>query len=128
MKIVISATGRNIESNIDVTFGRALFFLIMDTTTKEVKVIENKVRDRPDGVGITAVNTVEKEEIDAVITTDIGPLAFDIFKQGGVKIYKAEGRINDAIRLFEEGKLSELTKATGPKYMGLKKKKVVNLR
>jgi len=123
MKIVISSTGRDIESNIDATFGRALFFLIMDTTTKEVKVIENKVRDRPNGVGITAVNTVEKEGIDAVITADIGPLAFEIFEQGGVKIYKAEGRINDAIRLFEEGKLSEINKATVPKYTGLKRKR-----
>ena len=125
MKIVISATGRDIESNIDVTFGRALFFLIMDTKTKEVKVIENKARDRPNGVGITAVNTVEKEGIDAVITTDIGPYAFATFKQGGVKIYKADGKINDAIRLFEEGKLSEITKATKTKYAGLKKKKKV---
>ena len=123
MKIVISATGGNIESNIDVTFGRALFFLIMDTKTKEVKVIENKARDRPSGVGITAVNTVEKEGIDAVITADIGPLAFETFEQSGVKIYKAEGKINDAIRLFEESKLSEITKATKSKYAGLKRKK-----
>ena len=123
MKIVISATGRDIESNIDATFGRALFFLIMDTTTKEVKVIENKARDRPNGVGITAVNTVEKEGINAVITADIGPLAFEIFEQGRVKIYKAEGKINDAIRLFEEGKLSEINKATVPKYTGLKRKR-----
>lgn len=123
MKIVISSTGRDTESNIDATFGRAPFFLIMDTTTKEVKVIENTARDRPNGVGITAVNTVEKERIDAVITADIGPLAFEIFEQGGVKIYKAEGKINDAIRLFEEGKLSEISKATVPKYTGLKRKK-----
>ena len=123
MKIVISATGRDIESDIDAKFGRASFFLIVDTKTKEVKVIENTVRDRSSGVGITAVNTVEKEGIDAVITADIGPLAFEIFEQGGVKIYKAEGKINDAIRLFEEGKLSEITKATRPKYSGLKQKR-----
>ncbi len=120
MKIAISATGKDIENNIDATFGRARFFLIMDTTTKEVKVIENKAIDRPNGVGITAVNTVEKERIDAVITAEIGPLAFETFEQSGVKVYKAEGRINDAIQLFEEGKLSEITKATRPKYAGLK--------
>ena len=125
MKIVISATGRNKESKINTTFGRAPFFLIVDTKTKELKVIENTARDRPNGVGITAVNTVEKEGIDAVITADIGPLAFEIFEQGGVKIYKAEGKINDAIRLFEEGKLSEITKASRPKYSGLKQKKKV---
>ena len=123
MKIVISATGRDLESNIDAIFGRALFFLIMDTKTKKVKVIENKARDRPTGVGITAVNTVEKEGIEAVITAAIGPLAFETFEHSGVKIYKAEGKIKDAIRLFEGGKLSEITKATRAKYAGLKRKR-----
>ena len=123
MKIVISAAGRDIESNIDATFGRALFFLIMDTATKKIKVIENKARDRQNGVGITAVNTVENEGIDAVITADIGPLAFETFKLSGVKIYKAEGKIKDAIRLFEEGKLSEIKKATRPKYTGLNRER-----
>ena len=123
MKIVISSTGRDRESTIDATFGRARFFLIVDTKTKKVKVIENKAKDRPSGVGITAVNTVENEGIDAVITADIGPLVFETFEQGGVKIYKAEGKINDAIRLFEEGKLSEITKVTRPKYAGLKRKR-----
>jgi predicted Fe-Mo cluster-binding NifX family protein len=119
MKIAISATGRDLESNIDAFFGRALFFLIMDTTTKEVKVIENKARDRQEGVGITAVNTVEGEAINAVITANIGPLAFKTFKQSGVKIYKAKGKIRDAVRLFEDGKLNEITKATKSKYAGL---------
>ena len=122
MKIVISATGKDIESNIDVKFGRAPFFLIVDTKTKEVKVIENTVRDRSSGVGITVGNIVAKEEIDAVITTDIRPFAFETFEQCGIRIYQAEGRIKDAIRIFEEGKLSEIKKATVPKYMGLKGK------
>jgi len=125
MKIAISATGKDTKSNIDATFGRAPFFLIVDTKTKELKVIENKARDRPNGVGITAANIVLNEDFYAVITADIGPLAFEIFEQGGIKIYKAEGKINDAIRLFEEGKLSEITKATRPKYSGLKQKKKV---
>ena len=123
MKIVISSTGRDIESNIATTFGRAPFFLIINTKTKEVKVIENKARDRPNGVGITAVNTVEAEGINAVITADIGPLAFETFELSGVKIYKAEGKTNDAIRLFEEGKLSEIKKATVPKFIGKKRRK-----
>ena len=125
MKIVISAAGRDKESNIDSTFGRARFFLIVNTKSKEVKVIENKAIDRPNGVGITAVNTVENEGIDAVITAEIGPLAFETFERTGVKVYKAEGKINDAIQLFEEGKLSEIAKATRPKYAGLKQKKKV---
>jgi len=46
MKIAISATGRDIESNIDATFERCPFFLIVDTKTKEVKALVNTTRDR----------------------------------------------------------------------------------
>ncbi len=123
MKIVISATGRDIESNIDATFGRAPFFLIVDTKTKEEKVIVNKVVDRSSGVGVTVGNIVAKEEIDAVITTDIGPFAFETFEQCGIRMYQGEGKIIDAIRQFEEGKLSEITKPTVPRYTGLKRRK-----
>ena len=123
MKIVVSSKGRDIESNIDTIFGRALFFLILDIKTNEKKVIENKVRDRSTGVGITIGNIVLNEEIDAVITTNIGPHAFETFEQSGIKIYQAGGKIKDAIRLFKEERLSEITKATVPKYSGLKKKK-----
>ncbi len=122
MRIVISATGRDTESNIDTTFGRAPFFLIVDTKIKEMKVIKNKARDRRNKVGITAAKIVEREGINDVITTDIGPLTFKTFKKSGVKVYKAEGKINDAIHLYEEGKLSEIKKATRPKYGGLNQK------
>ena len=123
MKIVISATGRDKESNIDATFGRAPFFLIVDTKTKEETVIENKSRDRSSGVGITVGNIVAGEKIDAAITNDIGPFAFEIVERCGVKVYQAKGRVKDAIQLLEEGKLSEITKATVPKYSGLKRGK-----
>ena len=118
MKIILSATGRDVESNINTKFGRSPFFLIVDTNTNENKSIVNETRDRPDGVGITIANIVAKEDIDVVITTDIGPLAFDIFEQCGIKIYQATGKIDDAIQQFMDGKLSEITKTTVPKYFG----------
>lgn len=123
MKIVISATGRDIESNIDATFGRCTFFLIVDTKTKDVKALPNTARDHPDKVGVFAGQIVANEGIDAVITSDVGPLAFETLEQYGIKMYQAKGKINDAIRQLEEGKLSEITKSTGPRYMGLEKEK-----
>jgi predicted Fe-Mo cluster-binding NifX family protein len=121
MKIVISSTGRDIESNIDATFGRCSFYLVLDTKTKDVKALMNTAKDRPDIVGATAGQIVANEGIDAVITIDIGPKAFEAFKKYGIKMYRAEGKINDAVQQLEEGKLSEITKPTGPMYMGLKK-------
>lgn len=120
MKVAISATGKDIESNIDARFGRAPFFLIIDTKTKEEQVIANTSIEHPSGVGVTVGNVVVREGIDAVITNDIGPLAFETFEQCGIKIYQAKGKIKDAIQQFVKGKLPEITKATVSKFDGLK--------
>jgi len=41
MKLCITSTGKEIEANIDTTFGRAPYFLIIDTDTNATEVVEN---------------------------------------------------------------------------------------
>ena len=112
MKIVISATGRDTESDIDTTFHRCPFFLVFDTKTNLLRTLENTTRDRPSEIGATVGQIVANEGIDTVITSNIGPRAFEIFEGYGIKIYQAKGKVNDAIQQLENGKLSEITKAT----------------
>jgi len=123
LKIAISATGRGLDSNIDVKFERCKFFLILDIEKNSLLPIENKTKDRPCEIGGTVGQLIANEGIDTVITTDIGPSAFDIFKRHGIKIYQAEGIVEDAVRRLKEGKLAEVTKATVPRYSDWKKKK-----
>ena len=89
--------------------------MIVDTKTNSLKTLENASRERPSEIGATVGQIVANEGIDAVITTDIGPRAFEIFGQYGIKIYQAKGKVNDAIQQLEKGKLSEIIKATIPK-------------
>ena len=42
MKIVISANGRDTNSNVNETFHRCPFFLIFDTKTNSIKILELK--------------------------------------------------------------------------------------
>ena len=112
MKVVISATGKDIESEIDTTFHRCPFFLVIDTKNNSLKTLENTSRDRPSEIGATVGQIVANEGIDTVITTNIGPRAFGIFEQYGIKIYQAKGKVNDAIQQLEKGKLSEIRKFT----------------
>ena len=117
MKIGISSTGKTIEeSDIDTTIHRCAFFLIIDKKTNSQKAIINTIRDSPSEIGAMVGQVVANEGIDAVITTDIGPRAFEIFERYGIKVYHAKGKIKDAIKQFEEGKLKEITKATVPRF------------
>jgi len=123
LKIAISATGRGIDSNIDVKFERCKFFLILDIEKNLLLPFENKTKDRPREIGGTVGQLIANEGIDTVITYNIGPSAFEIFKRYGIKVYQAEGIVEDAVRRLKEGKLAEITKATVPGYSDWKKKK-----
>lgn len=113
MKICISSTGNTTEySNIDTTIHRCAFFLIVDKKTNSQKAIYNTIRESPSEIGAMVGQIVANEGIDAVITTDIGPRAFEIFERYGIKVYHAKGKITDAIKQFEQGTLKEITKAT----------------
>ncbi|KYK27802.1 hypothetical protein AYK20_02145 [Thermoplasmatales archaeon SG8-52-1] len=122
MKIAVSATGRGLDSNIDAKFERCRFFLILDIEKNTLLSFVNKTKDRPREIGYTIGQLIANEGIDIIITSEIGPSSFDIFKRYNIKVYKAQGVIEDAIRSLKEGKLKELTKATVPKYSEWKKK------
>ena len=125
MKIAISADGRNIEENIVTTFCGCDFFLIVDTKANSQRAVLNQTKGRPSEVGGTAGQLVSNEGIDAVIVSDIGPQALEIFDERyGIKVYHGEGKIKDAIRQLEEGRLPEITKAAVLRYTSLKQRKM----
>jgi len=121
MKIAISSTGKDLESQVDARFGRCPYFVIVEIEKKKVKgikAIENTAAMQTGGAGITAAQVVANEKVEAVITLNVGPRAFDVFSQLGIKIYQGQGKIKDVIQQFIDGKLLEITTATGPQFMG----------
>jgi len=123
MKIAISSTGNNLESEVDARFGRCSYFLIVeieDNKIKDFKAIENTAKAQMGGAGITAGEIVAKQKVDAIITVNLGPRAFSVFEQFGIKIYQGQGKIKDVVQEFIDGKLKELSNATGPQHAGLK--------
>ena len=122
MRIAISSNGRSINSNIEAKFERCHFFLILDLEKNSLLPIENKSKDRPHEIGSMIGHLVANEGIGYVITIDIGPSAFDIFKRHGIRVFRAKGIVEDAVRRLKQGKLTEITKATVPRYSVWKKK------
>ena len=126
MKIAISADGGNIRENIVVTFCGCSFFLIVDTKANSLIAVENKNKGIPSEVGGTAGQLVSNEGVDAVITSNIGPQALEIFDRYRIKVYHGEGKINDVIQKLErEGILPEITKNAVLRYSNWKQKKMI---
>jgi len=123
MKIAISSTGKTLENEVDSRFGRCQYFLIVEIENKKVKntkAIENTAKAQMGGAGITAAQIVANEKPDAIITANLGPRAFSVFRQLKIKIYQGQGKIKDVVQDFIDGKLKEMTDATGPMFMGKK--------
>ncbi len=123
MKIAISSTGKTLESEVDPRFGRCNYFLIVeikDKKIKDVKTIENTAKAQMGGAGITAAEIVANEKVDAAITANLGPRAFSVFGQFGIKIYQGQGKIKEVVQNFIKNKLTQITDATGPQHIGLK--------
>ena len=111
MRIAISSDGKDLKSKIDMRFGRCPYFLIVgikDKKIKDVEAVENTASAQGGGAGITAAKIVAEQEVEAVLTSNIGPRAFDVLDQFKIKVYLAEGKIKDAVQSFISGKLEEL--------------------
>ena len=121
MKIAISSTGNNLESELDARFGRCNYFLIIeieDNRIKDFKAIENNAKAQVGGAGISAGEIVAKQKVDAIITVNLGPRAFSVFEQFGIKIYQGEGEIKEVIQDFINGKLKELINSNAQQHHG----------
>jgi len=113
MKIVVSSTGDNIDSDVDPRFGRCINFLIVDMDTMVVEVIGNSGVQSAHGAGIGAAQKVASLNVRAVITGHVGPNAHMALSRTGIKVYTgAKGTVKDAITQYKEGKLSEATNPT----------------
>lgn len=112
MKIGVSSTGKEIVSILDPRFGRCNYFIIYDADNEAIKPIENKGQMSGGGAGIAAAQQIIDEGTDIIITGNLGPNAFNLFKTAGIKVYKCgEIKVKAALELLKEGKLEELTES-----------------
>jgi len=89
MKIAVSATGDTINSLVHRQFGRCDWFLIFENAKEETKVIENPYADAETGAGIGCAQDLIEEGVAVVISGQVGPKAYEVFKEAGVEIYLA---------------------------------------
>lgn len=121
MKICITSQGKNLNSIVDPRFGRCQHFVFLNDKGKIEKVIENAGSLAQRGAGIAAAQNVVSNGAEVVITGNMGPHAFSVLSQSGVKIYFAPpaSTVKEAFLMWKEKKLSEATApVSGPGFGG----------
>jgi len=111
MKIAVSSTDKNIESNVSDVFGRCPYFIIAEIEHQKIEkteAIKNESMDQTSGAGISAAQLMAEKDVNAVITGNVGPRALDVLKQFSIEIYSGEGAIKEVLQEFIDGKLKKI--------------------
>ena len=120
MKVAVSATEENLDAQIDPRFGRCQYFIIVDTESMEYEVMPNASAMATGGAGIQAAQSVAGMGVEAVITGNVGPNAYQTLSASGIKIITgASGIVKDAVEKYKKGELKETSFPTVGGHFGM---------
>lgn len=107
MKICLTSMGETIDSQLDPRFGRCNYFIIYDTESTIYKVLKNVASNISHGAGIESVQTILKENVDVVITGNLGPNALRALNTSNIKIMtNINGTIKEIIEKIRNKEIS----------------------
>jgi len=114
VKVAVTSQGNVLSSQIDVHFGRARYFLVVDTDSGAFTVRDNAANlSTPHHAGMQGAGILIGLGARAVITGHIGPKAFRTLQAAQVSVYRASsGSVEEAIEKLKAGQLRPIVKAT----------------
>ena len=106
MKIAVTATGKDIESQVDPRFGRAQYILILEERTI-VEAIDNSENfNAMRGAGIQAGKILADKKVEVLITGYCGPNAFKTLSAAGIQVVvEQSGTVKEAVDRFNRNEL-----------------------
>jgi predicted Fe-Mo cluster-binding NifX family protein len=106
MKIALTATAPGLDADIDPRFGRCQYFVVADPDTMEFESLENSGAAAGGGAGIATAQTLTGKNIEAVLTGNCGPNAYQALAAANIKVVTGvSGKIRDAIQQYKSGNL-----------------------
>ena len=117
MRICITSDGQGLEAPVNPSFGRAPYFLFVDSETEAAEAVKNTPGAH--GAGVQAAQIVANKEASAVITGSIGPNAYQGLSAAGIDVYTgAKGKVMDALEAYRAGRLTRTEGPTGGRHGG----------
>ncbi|MBD3158391.1 MAG: dinitrogenase iron-molybdenum cofactor biosynthesis protein [Candidatus Lokiarchaeota archaeon] len=120
MKLGVSSTGPDLDSQIDPRFGRCQYFVIVDSDTMQSEAIQNTAAGAARGAGIQAAQMMAQKGVQAVLTGNLGPNATQALSAAGIQmITGVAGTVRNAVESFKSGDVeSSATAAPSGTAMG----------
>jgi len=100
-KICITSQGRDLNSEVEPSLGRAPYFLIIDPDTMHVEVLDNPNIDAAQGAGIQSAQLISSKNVGAVLTGNCGPNSQRVLESSGIKVITGiSGKVRNAISKY----------------------------
>ena len=104
-KIAVSSTGDNLDAQVDPRFGRCAYFIFVDTDTLKYEAVQNPNVSAASGAGIQTAQLVANKEVEAVLTGNVGPNAFQTLQAAGIALLLFDQMANSQFRYGHQGNL-----------------------
>lgn len=112
MKVAVSSTGPDIESQVDPRFGRCQYFVMVDSDTMAPEAFENPNISASGGAGIQSAQLVAEHGAQVVLTGNCGPNAYQTLQAADIAVVVGvSGTVREAVERYKSG---EFSKAAGP--------------
>ncbi|MBD3405300.1 MAG: dinitrogenase iron-molybdenum cofactor biosynthesis protein [Candidatus Lokiarchaeota archaeon] len=116
MKVAVSSTGKNLDSQVDPRFGRCQYFVLVDTDTMATESIENTAATASGGAGIQAAQMVAQAGAKIVLTGNLGPNATEALAELGLEtVLGMSGTVREAVEKFTNGE-AKASQPTGQAF------------
>ena len=120
MKVAISSSGKDLNSQVDPRFGRCPYFLIINTEDMGFEVFDNESGMLGGGAGIQSAQFVASKGAKAVITGNCGPNAVNTLYAAGIQVFLGNtGTVTEALDNYKNGNLTPAKKPNVPDHNGL---------
>lgn len=112
MKIAVTSVGPSLDDQVEPRFGRCTYFLIIDPETMELETLKNPNIAAGGGAGIQSAQLMAERGVQAVLTGNCGPNAFQVFNASGIQVIVGiSGPVRQAVEQFKAGAFTEASQA-----------------
>lgn len=115
MTIAVSSTGKTLDSQMDLRFGRAACFVFVDADTLAFEALDNAALAASGGAGISAAQAVADRGVSVVITGNVGPNAMRVLTAAGIAIVRGEAiTVRENVARYLAGSLAAIDETVPP--------------
>ncbi len=113
MRIAITATGPDLEANVEPRFGRCPYFLVVETDDLSFEAIENPNLAMGGGAGIQSAQLMAEKGVKHVLTANCGPNANQTLNAASIAVsVGCSGAVREAIEQFKAGRFAAARRTT----------------